>query len=1169
MKNIIDRRSIPQGTIHRSGCVENGSSVLDTQAPAKAFQVGLRTVAIAITLAALGPAWPLPVRAQLTPTLQPTTNANVQAVFTRSMGLQSAIQNGGDVAGALSLYNSAAATAAAAAANTVSDPGTTVVLPSPPLTVSTGQAAVIFAVPPGTLTFSHPNRVTILSGGGFFLGTGVTPLPSQGASSPASFSFSGLGLAGVSAGGAIQNGSPTTNGVTITIVNSSFSGKGGSTTSGGGAIFNNGSATIANSTFSANTPSLGNGGAILNGLNGALVVTGSSFSRNSSPGPGGAINNQGTATIIGSDFNGNVITGGSLAGAIQNSGQMVIDASTIRNNRGGSGAGAMSNLGAPAGSPAAFLTITDSTFSANGVQNSGTAGNLRGGALSNQAPLTITGGSWVDNFNVFRGTATGGAIGQANGLVAGVTIPATAAITGVLFSNNRVVSSGGGNTSAIAYGGAFAMQSGTATFTNDTFSGNEALSDVGGAFGGAIANANLGGLLTITGSIFSENMAKSGGALGGLGGAIYNNTTATITDSTFTENSAKLGGAIFNSVTGTATITNSSFTNNSAGIEGGAIDNAGTINLNVGAGQTSLFSGNTAAGLASSINFVGSGAALNVNAAAGGLLDMRDPMTSTGGAPVITETGGGVWALGGANVFPLGGSFSVNGGTLYLYGAGQVPNSSEPNGQVAAGTIALRGAGSSFTLGSGATLVAAGNNSISVNGGPITLANGATIRGGTAADGSLLNVPLPGGGPISSLALTATAGVGLQGQLTVQAVAPGDIFTLNANLGDAPGDTGSLLVPGMGTVILTGANTYSGGTFLNGGTLQVSADNNLGAASGGLTFNGGTLRFGSSFDLSPSRPIVLDAGGGTFNTNGFSSTVTQAIVGAGALTKAGAGTLTLNGINTYSGGTIFEAGILAVAGNGHLGTGPLTFKGGTLEDLTGGNLLSDVDIELAPAGGTFLADAATTSALNGTIRGSGPFTKTGPGTLILTGNNTFSGGTTINEGTLVVGVPAGSSSLTSFALGTGNVFLNGGTLRTTSLDPKPLIINVGGNYTQGPGGTLALGIGGLNGSQYDHVQVGGNAFLNGTLAVSSLSGFRPANLNAFQVLHSNGNRGGQFAQVNDSLNNNPSLFRSDLYFLNAVVLLYKTAPAFPPTIVIPSRLAPPDPDAPLSLSFLA
>ena len=92
------------------------------------------------------------------------------------------------------------------------------------------------------------------------------------------------------------------------------------------------------------------------------------------------------------------------------------------------------------------------------------------------------------------------------------------------------------------------------------------------------------------------------------------------------------------------------------------------------------------------------------------------------------------------------------------------------------------------------------------------------------------------------------------------------------------------------------------------------------------------------------------------------------------------------------------------------------------------------------------------------------------------------------------------------------------------------------------GGTLALGVGGLDGSQYDHVQVGGNASLNGTLAVSSLNNFRPVNGNAFEVLHTNGTREGQFAQVSDSLNNNPNLQRVNIYATNGVALLYLAVP---------------------------
>ena len=189
---------------------------------------------------------------------------------------------------------------------------------------------------------------------------------------------------------------------------------------------------------------------------------------------------------------------------------------------------------------------------------------------------------------------------------------------------------------------------------------------------------------------------------------------------------------------------------------------------------------------------------------------------------------------------------------------------------------------------------------------------------------------------------------------------------------------GSLVKVGAGTLTLTGVNTYSGGTFFNGGAIAVAADNALGP--GGLTFNGGTLQFDSTFNLAATRPITLDApGGGTFDTNGNDTTILQTISGAGGLTKAGLGALTLDGANTYSGGTTLAAGTLIAGDNGALGTGALTVAanptGTTLDNTAAATSLANA-IVLNPSANLTVA-GSNPLTLAGAISGDGALTKNG------------------------------------------------------------------------------------------------------------------------------------------------------------------------------------------------
>ena len=127
---------------------------------------------------------------------------------------------------------------------------------------------------------------------------------------------------------------------------------------------------------------------------------------------------------------------------------------------------------------------------------------------------------------------------------------------------------------------------------------------------------------------------------------------------------------------------------------------------------------------------------------------------------------------------------------------------------------------------------------------------------------------------------------------------------------------------------LSGTNLYTGGTIIESGTLAVSADNNLGAASGGLAIGGGILQFLSSFGTA--RNITLNAGGGTFDTNGNNDTLAGNVGGSGGLTKLGSGTLILNGTDSYAGATTVAAGKLEVDGSITGTSGVSVSAGGTL-----------------------------------------------------------------------------------------------------------------------------------------------------------------------------------------------------------------------------------------------
>jgi len=219
-----------------------------------------------------------------------------------------------------------------------------------------------------------------------------------------------------------------------------------------------------------------------------------------------------------------------------------------------------------------------------------------------------------------------------------------------------------------------------------------------------------------------------------------------------------------------------------------------------------------------------------------------------------------------------------------------------------------------------------------------------------------------------------------------------------------------------------------------GGILDVSQ-----LTSGGMTvgsIEGAGTYFLGSKTLTVGLNNLSTVVSGTIADGGIAGGV------GGMLIKEGTGTLTLTGPNTYSGGTALNAGILAVNGDGNLGTGALSFNGGALEALSG--ITSAKTISIAGGGAVFLADGGTSSILSGSISGVGSFAKIGHGTLTLTGSNTYSGGTALDNGALIVAA--------TNALGTGPVTVNDPTL--LQIDPHVTITNA---IAISNGGTLING----------------------------------------------------------------------------------------------------------------
>jgi autotransporter-associated beta strand protein len=274
-----------------------------------------------------------------------------------------------------------------------------------------------------------------------------------------------------------------------------------------------------------------------------------------------------------------------------------------------------------------------------------------------------------------------------------------------------------------------------------------------------------------------------------------------------------------------------------------------------------------------------------------------------------------------------------------------------------------------------------------------------------------------GGTSQTTSALTLTGGTIQDGTLTSTAFNT-QSGTISAILAGA----GQLTQSGDGTTILSGANTYTGGTQLDSGTLQVGGNSALG--SGAVTFNGGVLQAGPGAS-SLGNGFVVDTSTATIDTQANTLTLSGSIsdgpASSGGLTKIGSGTLVLSGASSYAGATNVNAGTLqAGAANAFAPASAFTVAAGAVLNLnnfnqTVGSLAGPGNVTLG-SGTLTLSNASGT--FSGVISGGGALAQSA-GIETLSGANTYSGGTLLNGGVLAVG--------NNSALGTGTLSMAAGT----------------------------------------------------------------------------------------------------------------------------------------------
>jgi fibronectin-binding autotransporter adhesin len=822
--------------------------------------------------------------------------------------------------------------------------------------------------------------------------------------------------------------------------------------------------------------------------------------------------------LVGGDWQG----GNGVAQSIYTSVESgaILDVSAIDNGNGGKIV-AWSDITDPNSK-----TITRGTFLARGGANSGNGGNIEtsgssidfeGIQVDTKAPKGNLGLWLIDPYNYTIGSSQATSIGSALAS-SNVEITTSSDVTaygssgsnsdtGNITINSNITGSLGSLTLTAAgtiYLNANISTAGSQTFnsnvivsaasaqlnsTNNSSAGGDII--FAGTINGSSANANSlfilsgAGAISVAGNIGSTT-ALSYLGLGGTGtyvpGSTQNFTstgaqtfTASVSGAyTFQTWGAKGGNGwmstggnggyatgvytlsagdiiyVYVGAAGTIATSGSALGGGWNGGGNGGIDTAGQ-NSGGGGGATDIRVGGTA--LANRVIVAGGGGG-------GG----RDGSSTAG-------VGGGTSGTSGTNynttAFGGGGGTQSLGGAAYSTSRGGTSGSLGQGGNGSTGYYAAGGGGGGggyYGGGGGVSTVDHGQGWASAGGGGSGYIGGVTSGSTIAGNASMTN---PAGGTMtgnsgngyarisieestSFTAGTQTGTITLSGAVVSATTRVNTIAT--ASIAGVISGTGALIKDGSGSLTLSNANTYSGNTTINAGTLAVTGSLGTSRSYAGNISNSGVLTYNSSLN----------------------QTLGGIVSGTGSLSKLGTGTLTLSGANSYSGDTLINAGTLTVSGS-LANTSAVNILSGATYNLGA----SDTVGSITGAGNIMLNSYTLTSGgdntstnFSGVISGAGALTKSGNGTLTLSGANEYTGGTTVaSGGTLKLANASALSSSSSVTVSSGGTLdVNGYSLSNT--------LNLSG--------TGVSSVGALYNSSTSGITIGGIITLGATASITSL-----------------------------------------------------------------------------------